>query len=78
MMGIFVPANSCNPELPGCDPTSWVVPTLAVLGILAFGLLLLIGGIVTLVFFLVRRRSTATGPRTSDGRPGTGSAPRDT
>lgn len=56
-MGLFVPANSCNPELPGCDPTSWVTPSLSILGMVAYGLLTLIAGVVLLVFFLVRRRS---------------------
>lgn len=69
MMGILVPANSCNPELPGCEPTSWVAPSLAILGILALGALMLISGVVVLVFFLVRRRSTATSGATAASPP---------
>jgi hypothetical protein len=64
---LLIPADACNPELPGCDYHSSPGPVLSlvVLVVLGLGLLMLVAGAVALTVFLVRRRkptTTASGP----------------
>ena len=58
----LLPADTCDPQLPGCDYGSSPGPilSLVVLVVLALGVLMLVAGTVALIVFLVRRSKPAT------------------
>ena len=58
----LLPADTCDPQLPGCDYGSSPGPvlTLVVLVVLALGVLMLVAGAVALIVFLVHRSNQAT------------------
>ena len=69
MTSHLLPANACNPELPGCDYDGSPEPflPLAALFVRGLGLLMLIVGAIVLIVFLTRRGKPAAGAPAAPG-----------
>ena len=65
MSYLTLPADVCNPDLPGCQPETTDVGAIAMLAV--FAVLLVIAGVVVLIAFLVYRRR-APGASTDAGQ----------